>query len=187
LRHRAKQRGFPGLKKQLRFGPRVSALPDSLAVILRSDRTAALGALVVIAAAHRDLYDWATRAICGEPERRPEPKPNGAARRGRNGTGRRRNGVDHRLAKREADDEALVEAMKAHPAGSINDWARAINKSRTSCVSALHRLRDAGLAESDGGRWALVEPEAPREPVPRWIEPLSAVPRAPARMRDAFI
>jgi hypothetical protein len=62
--------------------------------------------------------------------------------------------------------------MKANPGGAINDWARAIHKSRTSCVSALHRLRDAGLAESAEGKWRLVESEAPR--APRWVEPVSA-------------
>jgi hypothetical protein len=38
----------------------------------------------------------------------------------------------------------------------------------------LHRLRDAGLAESVEGKWKLVAPEAPRETAAKWIEPLSA-------------
>jgi hypothetical protein len=45
-------------------------------------------------------------------------------------------------------DERLVAAMKTSPGATIGALAEAIGKSRTSTVSALHRLRDAGLAES---------------------------------------
>jgi hypothetical protein len=37
----------------------------------------------------------------------------------------------------------------------------------------LHRLRAAGLAESNDGAWALVEPQ-PATAAPRRIQPLSA-------------
>ena len=53
-------------------------------------------------------------------------------------------------------------AMRSNPEGSINDWATTVSKSQTSCVSALYRLRATRLAESNGGRWVLVEAEAPR-------------------------
>jgi hypothetical protein len=42
----------------------------------------------------------------------------------------------------------LAEAMKANPDAQIATLAAEIGKSRTSTVTALHRLRDAGLAES---------------------------------------
>jgi hypothetical protein len=71
------------------------------------------------------------------------------------------------------DDQALVKAMRSNPDGSIRDWSQTIHKSRTSTVSVLHRLRDAGLAESTTGRWRLVE-EPRREPSAKWIQPLSA-------------
>ena len=64
--------------------------------------------------------------------------------------------------------------MRRNPDGSIGDWVTVVGKSRTSVCSALGRLRDAGLAESVEGKWRLVEPEALREPAPRWTAPLSA-------------
>jgi hypothetical protein len=77
-----------------------------------------------------------------------------------------------RLARREDTDKSLLETMETDPSGSIGAWATAIGRSRTSAVSALHRLRDAGLAESVKGKWHRVEPL--REPPPRWVEPISA-------------
>ena len=152
-------------------------LPDSVALALK-DPTSALAALMVIANAHRDLWAWASRAICGA-----DAEPEAPRRRSRkaNGAGHRKpcsNGDDPylsgRRAQRDRDDEALLAALRSNPEGSIGDWATTIHKSRTSCVSALHRLRDAGLAESIEGRWKLVAPEAPRETAAKWIEPLSA-------------
>lgn len=83
--------------------------------------------------------------------------------------------VDQRRAPRNEADRRLLGAIKADSGGSINDWAAPIGRSRTSAVSALHRLRDAALAESVEGKWRLVEP--PREPSPRWVEPVSAAGR----------
>ena len=95
---------------------------------------------------------------------------------------RRRNGAaadrayhERRREARDRDDQALLEAMRDSPEGSIGDWAAAIGKGRSSTVSALKRLRDAGLAESVQGKWRLNEPDAPREPPPKWVAPLSAV------------
>ena len=117
-------------------------------------------------------------AVCRSRDRADAPaelelhprKANGVVRRART----------PRLAKREADDQALLAALRSTPEGSINDWATTIGKSRTSCVSALHRLRDAGLAESREGKWRLTEEPAPREPPAKWIELLSASQRAHA-------
>ena len=64
--------------------------------------------------------------------------------------------------------------MRDSPEGPIGDWAKAIGKSRTSAVAALHRLRDAGLATNADKVWVLVEPAAPRAAAPRWVAPLSA-------------
>jgi hypothetical protein len=76
-------------------------------------------------------------------------------------------------AQRDAHDERLLEAMKQEPNGSIRGWAAAIGKGRSATVESLHRLRDAGLAESDGERWTLAKPQ-PATATPRWIQPLSA-------------
>ena len=143
-------------------------LPEALAATLKADATAALAALMVIAGAHRELFDWASKAICGGDAPKLRARPDGGGRVTGAGktpkrvrpNGHREPSGDARLAKRDADDRALVAAMRADPEGSINDWAAAIRKSRTSCFSALHRLRDAGLVASVGRKWRAVEPEA---------------------------
>jgi hypothetical protein len=139
-------------------------LSDEFAAVLRLDSTAALAALTVIAASNRDLLAWAASALAAPPAAVPRrgPKPNGKHRR---------------RSRRESCDDVdkrLLEAMRDSPDSTINDWAKAIGKSRSSTVTALHRLQDADLAESVGGKWRLIEPSAPREPVPRWVEPMSA-------------
>lgn len=78
-------------------------------------------------------------------------------------------------AQRDADDERLIEAMRQAPGASIRALAAAIGKGRSTTVEALHRLRDAGLVESNDGIWALAGPQ-PASTAPRWIQPLSAAP-----------
>jgi hypothetical protein len=63
--------------------------------------------------------------------------------------------------------------MKTNPGANIATLAAAIGKSRTSAVTALHRLRDADLAQSLNGVWSVTEPTAPKE-TPRWTAPVSA-------------
>jgi hypothetical protein len=159
-------------------------LPEALTAVLQLDRTAALAAAFVIGTHHADVLQWVVRTLRGDArmeESRSKPKANGAARRGRKANGHRKprskDGdpyLDRRRAQRDRDDESLLAVMRSKPEGSIGDWAQTIHKSRTSCVSGLHRLRDADLAESVEGKWKLVGPEAPRETAAKWIEPLSA-------------
>jgi hypothetical protein len=196
-------------------------ISDALSSVLRSDSTAALAALMLIANAHQDLFAWAARMVCDAPPARvstalrqelsaqppPRAKGNGvephgarastnaqppAARKASTPSASaqdaqpKSNGTaDHLALRREArdrDDERLLEAMRESPASSIGDWAEAVNKSRTSVVAALHRLRDAGLAESIEGRWRLSEDPAHQEPPPketrRWVAPLKGADRA---------
>jgi hypothetical protein len=166
-------------------------IPDSVSATLRSDPTAALGALMVIASAHAELFSWAARMICvAAPARiEPPPKPNepqgakapGARKASTNAQPKSNGTAAHLALRREArdrDDENLRQAMRDSPASSIGDWAETIGKSRTSTVAALHRLRDAGLATNADKVWALVEPGAPREPPPKWVAPLSALSAA---------
>jgi hypothetical protein len=134
----------------------------------------------------------------------PQPKPNGRTAeqfgmRARNHHERAQGGEPHgvrppaprkpksngtaahlalRREARDRDDENLRQAMCDSPQASIADWAKAIGKSRSSTVTALHRLRDAGLATNADKVWALVEPGAPREPPPKWVAPLSALSAA---------
>ena len=64
--------------------------------------------------------------------------------------------------------------MKSNTEATIGELATAVGKSRTSTVSALHRLRAAGLTQSAEGKWRLVKEPAPREPPAKWIAPVSA-------------
>jgi hypothetical protein len=155
-------------------------LADSIAAALRTDRTAALAAAFVIGAHHADVLQWVVRTLRGdapEPQPQAKPKANGAARRGRKANGHRKprdNGGDSRLPARDEADKRLLEAMRKNPDGVINDWVMVVGKSRTSVVAGLHRLRAAGLAKSDEGKWALTEDPPPREPPAKWTAPLSA-------------
>ena len=61
-----------------------SPLPDSVSATLRSDPTAALGALMVIAGAHAELFSWAARMVCDATSAarvEPQPKPSERASR----------------------------------------------------------------------------------------------------------
>ena len=78
--------------------------------------------------------------------------------------------------------------MKQAPGASILEWGSAVGKCRTATVQALHRLRDAGLVESDEGSWALVDPQpaAPKPPGPEargWVEPYGRPRGSPCRRR----
>ena len=178
-------------------------LPDPLASVLRSDSTAALAALMVIAGAHRDLFAWAARMVCAKSPA-SEPKPNGdgeqprRARKARafrtkqhtdikslarplKNEDRLQGNAAYHARRREAralDDQALLEAMRTSPAATIGDWAEFIGKSKTSTNAGLSRLRDAGLAVSSEGHWKLTEEPPPREPPPKWVAPLRGTDRA---------
>jgi hypothetical protein len=135
-------------------------LPDSVIAVLRSDETAALTAMLIVGGAFPEILAFAARIV--EPQQKPS-----VTRRPRKPRRSRRHG------EREQDDEKLVAAMKASPGATIGALAEAIGKSRTSTVTALHRLRDADRAESLNGVWWLTEPTAPKETA-RWTEPVSA-------------
>jgi hypothetical protein len=154
-------------------------LSDSLAEQLE-DPTTALAAAVVIAGLHPGILEWAARTVSAEPA----PEPRRRKQRKVNGQGNGRSRAPGRDAyferlrgKRDRADEALLKAMKAAPVGSINGWATSRNKPHSSTVAALHRLRDAGLAEPREGRWRLVEESPPRE-ASKWVAPLSGAQRA---------
>jgi len=143
-------------------------LPDSTVSTLRTNEAAALPAAMIIAGAFPDIASFAAR-VAGTPHVpkavAPEP-PKRVRARPRRGAGRTREAPDQ-------CDERLIAAMRANPGASIGKLADAIGKSRTSTVSALHRLRDADLAESVDRVWSLIEPPAPKE-TPRWTGPVSA-------------
>jgi hypothetical protein len=143
-------------------------LPDSVVSTLRSDERAALAAAMIIAGAFPDIVSFAAR-VAGAPHApkvdAPEP-PKRAKARPKRSNGRVREPPDQ-------CNERLVAAMRANPGASIGKLADAIGKSRTSTVTALRRLRDADLAESQDRVWSLTEPPATKE-TPRWTGPVSA-------------
>jgi hypothetical protein len=141
-------------------------LPDSVIATLRSDETAALAAILIIGGAFPDVLAFAAKIV--EPHQKPSVTKSRKPGNGRRG---RRRGEGDR------NDERLVAAMKANPNATIGALAEAIGKSRTSTVTALHRLRDADRAESLDRVWSLVEPPTPKETA-RWIEPVAASRRA---------
>ena len=154
-------------------------LSDALLESLQ-DPTTALAAAFVIARWHPEHIAFAARTMagptsqgCESQTRRRHLKTNGAHRKD-----------EARLSKRDRTDEALAAEMRSNPDGTIGDWAMTIRVSRTTCVSALHRLRNAGLAESAEGRWKLTEEPPPREPAAKWVRPLNAdrEGRAPAHV-----
>jgi hypothetical protein len=141
---------------------------DSVVSTLRTDETAALAAAMIIAGSFPDIATFAAR-IAGAPNGPPNaPKLQRAAKR-RNGHGGR---CGARRETPDQCDERLTAAMRANPGANIAVLATAIGKSRTSTVSALHRPRDAGLAENLDRVWMLVEPAEPK-PTPKWIAPVS--------------
>ena len=147
-------------------------LSDAVADQLR-DRTCALAAAFIIGARHPEVLVFAARMV-GAPEPQPRPKLNSAGRKANGHRKPRDNGGDSRLPTRDEADKRLLEAMRKNPDGVINDCVMVVGKSRTSVVAGLHRLRAAGLAKSDEGKWALIEDPPPREPAAKWIAPLSA-------------
>ena len=134
-------------------------LPDSVIATLRSNETTALAAMLIIGGSFPDILAFATRVLA-PPTAVAEPPKRARGRQRRNN-------------RREACDERLVAAMKANPGASIGELATAIGKSRTSTVTALHRLREADRAESVDRVWSLVEPTEPK-PTPKWVAPLGA-------------
>ena len=163
-------------------------LADSIAAAL-SDRTTALAAAFIIGTRHADVLTWVAKTVCGDEPSRVEPqpaRPNGGRvrhatkRSGSNGH-RKPRAADRRIAKRDADDTALIAAMKSNPDGTIGEWSATVGKSKGSITTALHRLRDAGLAESRDGSWKLVEQSAPREPPEKWVRAIGATEKAVER------
>jgi hypothetical protein len=135
----------------------VLPLPDAFVEVLR-DSAVAMVAALLIARWHPEHIAFAAQTMD-----EPKPKP------------RRKRAKKIRRHSRDHDDEALLIAMEG--GGTIADWAEAISKSRTSVVTALHRLRDGGKAESVGGKWRLVEVREPTS-TSKWTAPLRGKDRA---------
>ena len=117
----------------------MSPLPDTVSILLRSSPTAAMTALLLISTSHRGLLDWFSRTVCAEPGPAPAPPRRKARASARCGNGYRQpraNGEDpylsRRIAKREADDQALVEAMRRNTEATIGELSTAVGKSRSS-------------------------------------------------------
>jgi hypothetical protein len=144
-------------------------LPDSTVSILRTNETAALAAAMIIAGSFPGILDFAA-GVAGAAHKVAVPD---APKPQRAGRGRPKRGNGHVRETPDQCDERLIAAMRANPCASIGKLANAIGKSRTTTVTALHRLRDADLAQSLDRVWSLVEPTEPK-PTPKWVDPVSA-------------
>jgi DNA-binding transcriptional ArsR family regulator len=155
----------------------VSLVLHASSTLRRAPRKpAALAAAFVIARWHPEHIAFAARTMA-EPLSQPWERP---ARRRAKANGAHRKD-EARLSRRDVDDERLLDAMRRNTEATIGELATAVGKSRTSIVSGLHRLRDAGLTEPANGKWKLTEEPLPREPPAKWTAPLSASQRAHAR------
>jgi DNA-binding transcriptional ArsR family regulator len=146
------------------------------------DRTAALAAAFVIAHRHPEILQWVAETIAPPPA---EPvhygKTNGSASAAKakvkvKPKSKGSTTYDHleRLrAKRDSDDLALLEAMRTSPRAAVPDLARAIQKSKSSVMTALHRLEEAGMVAHEDHAWMLIGDE-PKPPPEKWVSSLSA-------------
>ena len=146
-------------------------LPENLAAQLK-DPTCALAAAFIIANRHPEILSFVSKTISSALD---HPGASGHGRPQGNGCARKSRAGADRSSKRDLDDQALLVAMEG--GGTIGEWAESIAKSKSSIVTALGRLRDAGLVCNSNRKWALVE-AAPREPPPRWVAPLPSSHRA---------
>jgi hypothetical protein len=146
-----------GTQETIRFAP-LSAEEDAAHVFgplarfgrldLSHQRNGRAGRSNDLAGSFPEIASFAAR-IAGAPSDAPKLQRTARAR-----------GRPRRSNEREAPDqcdERLIAAMRAHPGASIGKLAEAIGKSRTSAVTALHRLKDANLAESLGRVWSLTD------------------------------
>jgi hypothetical protein len=164
-------------------------LPESFASILETDRAAALAATVIVGKHHADVLQWVWgmigAGVAAEPRKPRQPrKANGAARKA-NGVGRKPPGgkvaySDRRLAARDEADVNLLAAMRSKPGAGPLEWAVAIGRSKSSVLSYLHRLEEAGAVEHSDGVWSLATEPVAREPTPkqRWVAPVRGADRA---------
>jgi hypothetical protein len=83
--------------------------------------------------------------IAAEGKAKKAPAPAAAPAR----PAERRNGATER-------DDALLDAMRADPEGSLAEWGEATGISSKGSVSrALERLKARGIVSKDGGRWII--------------------------------
>ena len=182
-------------------------LPSEVVARLRSDRTTALAAALIVAGSFPDLVSWAIRAFGGyspslgrSAERFKDAVSNGevkanAAGRGKLVVRNRGHCANRGHTSRQAaakHDEALLALMRANPGTRLTEIIRMNGRPRNSTVSSLKRLEKAGLVEhAERGKWTVVDPDlleaAPPTPS-GWIEPLSgkrvARHAADGRVRD---
>jgi hypothetical protein len=186
-------------------------LPSDVVARLKSDRTAALAAALILAGSFPDLVSWAVRVFSGKDcAEAAEPKVNGAG--GSNGVaesvkavgtrppvldpgeatkGVRAKGHNSREAAAE-HDQALLALMRANPDANVTEIIRMNGRPRNSTVLSLERLQKAGLVEHAArGKWTAIDPDLLEVPAPKpagWIEPLSgarvARHAADGRVRD---
>jgi hypothetical protein len=124
-------------------------LPDCTVSILRTNETATLAAVLIVAGVFPEIANFAARvADAPHASKIDAPKPPRRDRgRAKRGNGRVREAPDQ-------CDERLIAAMRANPGASIGKLADAIGKSRTTTVTAQHgsETRTSPKARTGYGR-----------------------------------
>jgi hypothetical protein len=158
-------------------------LPSDVVARLKSDRTAALAAALILAGSFPDLVLWAMRAFSGKDGAKANGagESNGivksdAAKKGARPPGPQARGRHNSREAAAKHDQALLALMRANPDANVTEIIRMNGRPRNSTVLSLERLEKAGLIEHAGrGKWTVIDP-APKPPGPEargWIEPLS--------------
>jgi hypothetical protein len=137
-------------------------LSDAVIEGLRTDKTSALAAALIVAGSFPEVLAFAARVIEGPRSRPAAPKR--AARRD-NGHDRGRT-----LQKR---DNKLAELIRETPGLTIVEMARQLRAAQNTVRASLERLEIAGLVEHEGRSWRAAEPRPPVE-TPKWTAPVSA-------------
>jgi hypothetical protein len=154
-------------------------LPSDIVARLRCDPTAALAPSLIVAASFPDIVSWALRVFRIKDNEPNESVPQDGGEKGRH---------PPRPQPAVKTDQALLAVMRANPGASLADLIRLGRRPRTSTVSSLKRLEEAGLVEHPTkGAYRAVD-RVP-QPKPAWVEPLSgahvARHAADGRIRDA--
>lgn len=167
----------------------VEPLPDDIVARLRSDRTAALAAAVIVAGAFPGIVSWAARVFCVSSDAGGHPceaggvgarsnDEGGGGTGGSNGASGKHGAVSPSLRPPTQTEDQLLALMRANPGATIAQLVELSGRSRSAIVICLKRLEEAGLVDHGGrGSWTVADADlvdaAPPSTTPSWLTPLS--------------
>jgi hypothetical protein len=142
---------------------------------------------LILAGSFPDIVSWALRAFgATQGTKSGEPKAIALADGDSKRAKIKQTPQRQPAAKR---DQALLAVMRANPGASLAHLVKLGRRPRTSTVSSLKRLEEAGLVKHPGkGVYTAVGPDLIEAPKPAWVQPLSgkrvACHAADGRVRD---